>query len=334
MFFLISAAGVCPAAPAPSDPSRQLLVMLHLPAAHYRPGESYGGGYGERRGARAHAVARRHELARDFGLMLVSDWPMPDLGVDCYVMQVPAGRAASDVVQAMSKDKRAEWVQPMNTFHALERADSLHALQPAAATTQAPRRIEQGEWRASGIRVAIVDSGVDATHPDLAGRVADRREFRSMQIAICRRVPRHRRSRAIASAPAPTTEHVSMGIVPARRAMTGVARLLGGVGQRRRSCSSFSLAWALQFAIRNNAQVINLSLAGPDDKLLARLIDVATRARQHRSSSAFSTARTTDGGGFPHRMPGVLAVAEEVQSHPPDDSSEESCSRRATTCRA
>src|SRR6185437_6610241 len=89
------AAAPTPAAdahPAAVDASRQVLVMLHLPAAHYRPGESYGGGYSERpgQGARRRVAAA---IARDFGLVLVSDWPMPDLGVDCFVMQVPAGRA-------------------------------------------------------------------------------------------------------------------------------------------------------------------------------------------------------------------------------------------------
>lgn len=117
MLFVV-AGTVRAAAPAPADPSRQVLVMLHLPPAHFRPGESYGGNYSDRQG---HGARRRvaAEIARDFGLTLVSDWPMPDLGVDCYVMQLPDGRTAAEVVQAMSRDRRAEWVQPMNTFHAL-----------------------------------------------------------------------------------------------------------------------------------------------------------------------------------------------------------------------
>jgi len=280
------------------DPSRQVLVMLHLPSAHYRPGETYGGSYADRQGhgARARVAA---ELARDFGLTLVSDWPMPDLGVDCYVMQVPEGRVPADVVQAMSKDKRAQWVQSMNTFHALERPDSLQALQPSMRWhLDEMHKASTGR----GVRVAIVDSGVDATHPDLVGRVAVAENF-------------------VDSSPFVAESHGTAvaGIIGARAddgaRVVGIAPQAGLMALRacwetatkETLCSSFSLAKALQFAIRHDAQVINLSLAGPDDELLARLVDIAI---EHGTTVVGAFDGRMTGGGFPASHHGVLAVAE------------------------
>ena len=61
-------------APAPAPP--QVLVMLNLPAAHYRGEAASGGTYRQDPGR---AARRRiaEDLARSHGLMLVADWPMP-----------------------------------------------------------------------------------------------------------------------------------------------------------------------------------------------------------------------------------------------------------------
>ena len=67
-----------------------MLVLLKLPAAHFRANQTYGGGYGDSAGqaARQRIAAR---LARQHGLAMVTNWPMPLVGVDCFVMQVPPG---------------------------------------------------------------------------------------------------------------------------------------------------------------------------------------------------------------------------------------------------
>jgi subtilisin family serine protease len=76
-----------------------------------------------------------------------------------------------------------------------------------------------------------------------------------------------------------------------------------------------SLAKALHYAVDHDAQVINLSLAGPPDPLLGRLIDVAT-ARGENVVAAFD--RKLPGGGFPASHRGVVAVADEAVAPLPD----------------
>jgi subtilisin family serine protease len=76
--------------------------------------------------------------------------------------------------------------------------------------------------------------------------------------------------------------------------------------ERAAVCSSFTLAKALQFAIDNNARVINLSLGGPRDPLLERLI--AAAASRGVVVVAAADPRFAD-GGFPASLPTVIAVA-------------------------
>ena len=64
--------------------------MLRMPPEHYRPSSDYGsaGGYGDP----AAGLARRRlaaRIAKAHHLVLVDTWPMPMLGIDCTVMEVP-----------------------------------------------------------------------------------------------------------------------------------------------------------------------------------------------------------------------------------------------------
>ena len=74
------------------------------------------------------------------------------------------------------------------------------------------------------------------------------------------------------------------------------------------TCDSFSLAKALQFAIQNRAQIVNLSLTGPEDRLLGVLVDLAIH-REIAVVAAYDPGGVN--GGFPASWPGVVAVAGE-----------------------
>src|SRR5689334_18323301 len=78
-----------------SLPSRQILVMLKVAPQHLRPGSAYAGnGFSGRYGDTASLAARRKtadDIARKNGFTVVDGWPMPLLGVDCYVMRLADG---------------------------------------------------------------------------------------------------------------------------------------------------------------------------------------------------------------------------------------------------
>jgi subtilisin family serine protease len=288
---------------ATSTPDQQILVMVQHPPDHYRPNGAYGGGYGDgvSRSARER-LARR--IARAHGLTLVDAWPMPMIGLDCFVMAIPNGRSQAAAIDDVSRDADVQWAEPVHTYetqgsYALPN-DPLYPTQPAAS-----------QWRLSdlhqvatgrGIKVAVIDSGIEAKHPDLAGQIAVNRNF-------------------VAGRPGAIEQHGTgvAGIIAAKAdngiGIMGVApgaRILGlracwQPNNSRAVCDSFSLVKALYFAIDQKADVINMSLSGPDDRLLRQLIDVALE-RGSAVVAAFDKRRSD--GGFPASVLGVIAVSD------------------------
>ena len=306
---------IAPRDSAEAIAQRQVLVMLRVPPAHYRPDASYGNDYPNAPGRRA----RRHvasRLARAHGLKLRDEWPMPALGVDCFVLDAPDRDSALRGARTLAADPRVESAQVMQVFHVLgnversgdpRRADPLYATQPATLAWHLDELHAQATGK--GVRIAVVDSGVAVGHPDLRGQIALARNF-------------------VDGSPNAGEVHGTAvaGIIAAREGngvgIVGIApqaRLLAlracwQEGPANAACSSFTLARALQFAIDAHAQVLNLSLSGPRDRLLARLLDAALARGISVVGAVDVQARD---GGFPVSHPGVLAVDGMDGAPPP-----------------
>ena len=99
-------------------PERQVLVMVRHAADHFRPNGVYGGGaYGDdlSRSSRerlARAIAKKH------GLTFLDGWPMPMIGVDCFIMAVPDGRTTTAAANELSSDSKVAWAEPVQLYHA------------------------------------------------------------------------------------------------------------------------------------------------------------------------------------------------------------------------
>jgi hypothetical protein len=297
-------------ADAPAVVDRQLLLMLRVPPPHFRPEASYGSGYRDAPGRDARRRIAR-SLARAHGLRLLDDWPMPALGLDCFVMEASSADVRARLLAQLAADPRVESVEPMQTFRVLADGmaaggDPLAATQPAVADWH----LRELHKLATGrhVTIAALDTGVDATHPDLRGQRLQTRNFID------------------GNAYAAETHGTAVAGIIAARADDGIgiagiapgARLLGlrACSQLARGgavCSSFSLAKALQFALEAKAQVFNLSLTGPSDRLLGRLLDIAL-ARGVSVVGAVDIDAAD--GGFPASHSGVLAVAGSRPSRP------------------
>jgi len=306
-----------------ADVSREILVMLRLPPPHYRSGANYGGAYVDAAGG----AARRRiadGLARAQGLSVLSGWPMPAIGVDCYVLRVPAGADLDEVARRVARDSRVEWAQPVHRFRALAAVvaatapsaqTSLYALQPSARLWRLDDLHKVSTGR--GVRVAVIDSGVDAAHPDLAGRIELERNFVDARSDVA-----EAHGTAVAGIIGARADR-GMGVVGiAPQARLLALRACWEESATLTLCSSFTLAQALQAAIAADAEVINLSLSGPDDRLLARLIDAAI---ERGAIVVGAVDARAPGGGFPASHAGVLAVSDRlgagaaVLSAPGDD---------------
>jgi len=284
---------------------RQILVMVKHPPDHYRASGPYGGGYGDEllRSAQSR-IARR--IARQYGLTLVDDWPMPMIGVDCFVMVVPDGKSTSAAADEVAHDSKVAWAEPVTLYSARGTAapshnDALYPVEPAAGQWHLADLHQIASGR--GTKVAVIDSGIDERHPDLAGQLLVNRNFVSGRPLVA-----ESHGTAVAGIIAAKADN--------RIGIAGVApgtKLLGLRACWQASattvCDTLSLAKALYFAVENHADVINLSLSGPDARLLREILNVAY-ARGVATVAAFDP-KLPD-GGFPASVPGVIAVSDAL----------------------
>jgi hypothetical protein len=285
------------------EASYRMLVMLHMPPPHFRPGSNYSGRYVEDQGHSARLRIAK-EIARAHELTLVSDWPMPALEVDCYVMEAATADSFARSLDMLSHDSRVEWVQSMSTYRGLENSDHLdrlYSLQPSAKYWHLTEIHKAVTGR--NIRVAIIDSGVDDRHPDLTGQVKLKENF----IDNNPYVPESHGTAVAGIIGASSRNGAGIeGIASDAHLMA--LRACWEVSGHDTRCDSFTLGKALNFAILHKAQVINLSLSGPPDRLLQRLLDAALA--QGIVVVAAVDPHIAD-GGFPASYSGVLAVADE-----------------------
>lgn len=284
---------------AGTEPSQQVLVLLNMPAPHFRPDGFYSGGYTDSAGrsARRRTAAA---LARSYGLRMATDWPMPALGLDCYVMDVPANLRPAEVAQRLSLEPNVAWAQTMNVFHALGHDDPLFDQQAAAREWHLAHLHQWATGR--GVRIAVVDSAIQADHPDLAQQVADR-----LNLVYGRPDSAELHGTAVAGIIAARADnHVGIaGVAPLARILA--LRACWQASAAQTLCTSLSLAQALSAAIERDAAIINLSLGGPPDRLIGRLVESAL-ARDIVVVAAADRFAPDD--GFPAALPGVIAVSD------------------------
>ena len=286
--------------------ARQILVTfaprpaLALPRAGSSAG-GYEGTAAYRATVRTQQLARR--LGRDYGLTLVDQWPIEALGVHCAVFQVPEGQARGEVMARLADDRRIESVGPMQLFSLQSRnhGDPYRDLQHGFAELG----LEDAHRWASGdgVRVAIVDTGVDISHPDLSGRVGGARDFVDDGAV---RPPAERHGTAVAGVIASDRDNGIgiVGVAPGAEilALRGCWTLAAAGGEA--ACSSFTLAKAIAFAVDAQPDVINLSLGGPPDALLERLV----RAALTKGIVVVAAHGGTADARFPSSVAGVVAV--------------------------
>ena len=293
----------------------QVLMMLRTPAPHYRADGIYAGAYQAPGRTARRALARR--LAQAQGLKLREDWAMPLLGLDCFVLDAADQSSAERAMEVLARDPRVESTQPLQRFHTLAtasaRGDPFFPAQPAATRWH----LAQLHRRATGagISVAVIDTGVAADHPDLAGQVALQKDFVAAGDGNPDKPIAESHGTEVAGVIAARADN-GVGIVGiAPRASLLALRACWEKSATSSECDSFTLTKALQFAIEHRAGVINLSLAGAADPLLARLLDVAL---QRGIVVVAAWDPQLPNGGFPASHAGVLAATDRREAEASD----------------
>jgi subtilisin family serine protease len=324
-------AGFKRAAPLPeqarSNPARFVVVTVHNEArTHAVRAGSTPRGYDDAGayGTTSVASATVHSLERSYGLEAVSSWPIMTLHVHCIVFRIPLSVQRTQLLTRLARDPRVESAQALNEFVTQaeppvkgvpDRPDWMPYNDPYGPLQRSLYELDvvaaHRASRGAGVRIAVIDTGVDFEHPDLAARVIARSNFVDDDE---RQFKRDRHGTEVAGVIAAVANNGIgiVGVAPDSRLLALKSCWQPGEGVPA-VCNSFTLAQALEAAIIARADVVNLSLAGPSDPLLTRLV-----LEGIAQGMVFVGATGPPGvhDGFPARIPGVLAVeAAEDPAH-------------------
>lgn len=247
-------------------------------------------------------------IEADYKLTLLTQWSISEIGEHCVVYLVNENQSIAEIITALSNDNRIDNVQLMSTFKVLgkEYSDPYYRLQSSIH----PFNLGKIHNQATGknITIAIIDTGVDIKHPDLEGQINVIKDFVTHQSVDFFSDGHGTAIAGIIAAKANNGQGI-VGLAPDSRIVAMKACWEISEGSLDAVCNSFTLALALNTAIDMNVDLINLSLTGPHDPLLARLIEKAIQ--QDIIIIASQTDRQDNQSGFPAHHPGVISV----QSH-------------------
>jgi hypothetical protein len=251
--------------------------------------------------AQADALARRQKLTpRQFHDVAL-------LNLRVYRFALANGRSLDKAARALAREPAVVSIQPDYVYAlagdvapapaALETPAAPSAMPPAYAPAMLHLPDAHEVASGKGVRVALIDSAIDPSHPEIAGSVAA--------------------SFDASGAPAPPSRHgagMASAIAGHSRiegAAPGVAllaaRAFDETPQGARA-AGFDLLAALDWAVAQKAQIVNMSFAGPADPLLARMLEAAAAKR-----IVLVAAAGNDGPAAPPAFPGadphVIAVS-------------------------
>ncbi len=203
------------------------------------------------------------ELAQRHGLTALESRDVALVGTTYHRWRFSDGRSVSDVIRALEADGVVRHAQPNYRFTLAQVPAPVAGAEPAADAQYASAKLHLSEAHrfATGekVLVAVIDSAIDTTHPEIIDAVADRFD-------------------AIAPVGAANPHGTGMaGAIVARARLMGAApnvrllavRAFNGEGDKSEA-TTLSLLTGIDWAVRRGARIINMSFAGPNDPDIAR----------------------------------------------------------------
>lgn len=272
-----------------------LVIVIDDPRSERRRSGLTGPAYNSRLAYHEDPILHRYasRIANDYSLKIMSEWPVKNLGVHCFVVE----KSNLSVRDQLERDERVLWVQPFNEFEL--KGDVSGETEVSSARLRQSFQ-EAFEARGRSIRVAVVDTAADKNHPDLRNASLIVSNFSGNRGQPNSEI--HGTAVVGLIAANPVSERGARGI--ASEAKTHLLRGCWQDGSAKGRCNTLTLALALDAAIDIKPDIINLSLTGGRDRVLDALIDKLTR-QGTLVVAAFDEKRETS-QRFPAPGPGVI----------------------------
>jgi hypothetical protein len=242
--------------------------------------------------AQADQLARRHGLAR----MESQNFPL--VGATIGLFRITDRRSFETASRDLGTDASIRSVQPNFRYLLQDQKAALTEGDPAQYVV-AKLRLPQAHTLARGanVTIAVIDSGIDAKHPELLNSIADSFD------ALGSKEGPHVHGTGIAGA---IVAHARLiGSAPEARIL---AIRAFGTAPKGAESTSYVILKALDYAALHGAQIVNMSFAGPKDAMIERSI-AATAARGIVMVAASGNAGPTSPPLYPAANPNVIAVS-------------------------
>lgn len=236
-------------------------------------------------------------LQRRFRLTRIESQTFQLSDTTLYRWRIPDRRSVATVIRALEGDRLVASAQP-NYLFALQEGEAKNEGDPAQYEL-AKLRLPQAHAVAKGddVLVAMIDSGVDIKHPELAGSVA------GVFDTAKEPAPPHKHGTAIAGLIA--AHDKLMGSAPAAKILAVNAFDPKDAGAEG---TTFNILKGIDWAAAHGARILNMSFAGPADPAIHRALEAA-----HKKGIVLVAAAGNAGAKspplYPAADPNVIAVS-------------------------
>lgn len=252
-----------------------------------------------------------NQLAEDYDLKKMAEWPMTEVGVQCVVYQIADKTSLASAIAHLSKDNRVEIVQNMNVFktEAHHYNDPYFKLQ--ANLQQMQINLAHGKATGQDITIGMIDTGVDLDHPELAGQVSKNENF-AKGISTSFSTDLH--GTAVAGVMVAIRDNAKgiIGVAPNAKLVALKACWPDKKDAIEAVCNSYTLALAVNSAIKAGVDILNMSLTGPNDPVLALLLNKAMA--KGIVVVAADTGSADSAANFPASLKDVVSVQSIKQT--------------------
>ena len=241
--------------------------------------------------SQADELARRHRLTR------LASQNFPLVGATIGLFRITDGRTVDVVSRELERDG-VRSVQPNFRYVLQDQTTALTEGDPAQYAL-AKLRLPEAHTLVHGanVTIAVIDSGIDLKHPELAGAISDSFD------ALGSKEGPHVHGTGIAGV---IVAHARlMGSAPAANIVAIRAFATAPSGAES---TSFVVLKALDYAASHGAQIVNMSFAGPKDALIERGI-AAAASKGIVMVAAAGNAGPKSPPLYPAANPNVIAVS-------------------------